>query len=116
MIGANSATPSRPTASDEPGELVGLEGDRDEGRHRAELGDGLAQDEQAEVAPAAQEAEVDGDRSERPAATPTRSRACPGTGAVNGAQATSSPGRSHLGWRDGRVARRDGAVAVSVQP
>jgi hypothetical protein len=47
-------------------DLVGLERDRHEGGHRAELRDGLPEDEQAEVAPAAQEAEVDGDRTKRP--------------------------------------------------
>ena len=61
MIGTNSATPSRPTASDEPVSSLDLERDRDEGGHRAGLRDRLAEHEQAEVAPAPQQAGVDRD-------------------------------------------------------
>ena len=92
------------------GQLVGLEGDRDEGRHRAQLGDRLAEDEQAEVAPPAQEAEVDGDRSDRP---PPRRR---GLGGVRHRSGQRPPGyvvawAAHLGWRDGRASSSSAADA-----
>ena len=115
MIGSELRDAEQADRQGRAGQLVGLEGDGDEGRHRAQLGDRLAQDEQAELAPPAQQAEVDGDRSQARRHADAVSGVS-GTGAVNGAQATSWPQRAHLGWRDGRVAPRDGAVVVSVQP
>jgi hypothetical protein len=79
------------------GQLVRLERHGDEGDHRAGLGDRLAHEQEAEVAPPAQKAEVDGERAQR--TTPRRSglrrlwnRGAHGRSRLGGAAATRLAG------------------------